>query len=107
MYVFDQIVSTEVDMAGKFRVLVAATSGTERATFMLKFQSTPTQQQIQDASVQPIYLLNNPPTVETLESLREKLAQLVTLREDIRLILRNGSLTAVQKLTALNNLLGE
>ena len=115
------IVSSEIDPAGKYRVWVSITDGATNELLMLKFNTNPGSATVLAEAVKAIYFRNNPPPRElTSEELKDiitnrdntifererTIEELQALRTQMRAILDNTKLNAVQKIAALKALLG-
>ncbi len=82
---YNKIVSHEIDIAGKVRVLVSVLDGARDQWLMLKFQTAPKDAMVKAEAQKQIDILNNPPPPElTIADLKaiivDKDAIIATLR---------------------------
>lgn len=87
MWQYNKIVSQEIDLAGKHRVVVSVLDGTKDQWLMLKFQTEPKDTVVRTEAQKQLDLLNNPPPPEpTVADLKaiivEKDTEIATLKAE-------------------------
>ena len=94
MWTFNKVVSSEIDMAGKYRVLVSVMDGTKDQWLMLKFQSAPKDALIKAEAQKQINLMNLPPAVPepTIDDLKK-----VIMEKDAKIAEKDAKITELSK----------